>query len=518
MPNRPLIAAVLFAAAFSPLASAAPRTLPQVSPALSDRQAADLALRQLEGRTELGLENVRQDLTLRSVTRDSLGQVHVRFNQRIRGIPVYGGQVIAHLRADGSLRDITDALSITAGLPALRPSITPGIALRGAMADFAQGTSETPFVDLVLFETFDGDMELTYQVKLVDIESDTPAEHMYFISAVDGEIVFDFDNLHTRAAEGDGRSLYSGTVDLTTDSVAAGYQMIDPSRGDNVITNMGNSTAGDGAVFTDTDNHWGTGLAADAASAAVDAHFGGIMTWDFFKERLGRSGIAGNGKGSLGRVHYGNNYNNAYWSDSCFCMTYGDGDGRTLTALVAIDVVGHEMSHGVTSTTSGLMYSWEAGGLNEGFSDIMGTAVEFYADEQGYNTTPDYLIGEDLYTPGTPGDALRYMDEPSKDGRSIDHASKMRLWTDPHYSSGVPNNAFYLAAHGGTNKTSGQKVNNPIGVDKAAAIFYSANANYLTTRSRFSDARDATERAATELYGATEAATISAAWAAVGVN
>ncbi|OEV10382.1 peptidase, partial [Streptomyces nanshensis] len=123
-------------------------------------------------------------------------------------------------------------------------------------------------------------------------------------------------------------------------------------------------------------------------------------------------GIAGDGKGALSRVHYGDNYVNAFWDDSCFCMTYGDGQGNK-NPLTSLDVAAHEMSHGVTSTTANLEYAGESGGLNEATSDIFAAAVEFHADSP--DDVPDYLVGEkiDINGDGTP---LRWMDEPSKDG------------------------------------------------------------------------------------------------------
>src|SRR5690606_16433350 len=129
----------------------------------------------------------------------------------------------------------------------------------------------------------------------------------------------------------------------------------------------------------------------------------------------GRHGIANDGLGAVSRVHYGRNYANAFWRDSCFCMTFGDGDnGVSILPLVALDVAAHEMSHGVTSRTAGLVYSGESGGLNEATSDIFGTLVEFYVGDD--ENPGDYLLAENIY-PNNPGDiALRYMFKPSLDG------------------------------------------------------------------------------------------------------
>ena len=130
-----------------------------------------------------------------------------------------------------------------------------------------------------------------------------------------------------------------------------------------------------------------------APEAAVDAAYGAANTWDFYKNTFGRNGIRNNGVAAYSRVHYGVNYENAFWDDSCFCMTYGDG-GSTFNPLVSLDVAGHEMSHGVTSNTAGLIYSGESGGLNEATSDIFGTMVEFTANNA--SDPGDYYIGEEI--------------------------------------------------------------------------------------------------------------------------
>lgn len=280
-------------------------------------------------------------------------------------------------------------------------------------------------------------------------------------------------------------------------------------------------------LFTDADNHWGTGATADRATAAVDAQYGTNETWDYYKNIHGRTGIANDGKGSYNRVHYGSSYNNAFWDDSCFCMTYGDGDGTTFGPLVALDVAGHEMSHGVTSRTANLTYSGESGGLNEATSDIMGTLVEWYAA----NATDkgDYLIGERIVKSGFGKAALRFMDKPSTDGSSADCWSASVGNLDVHYSSGVANHFAYLLAEGSGSKTiNGVTYNSPtcnsstvtgIGRDKLGKIWYRGLTVYMTSSTNYAGARTATLKAATDLYGASSAeyAAVAAAWSAVSV-
>lgn len=486
---------------------------------LTDNEAIVASYRHVANvASEFGFTDVNRELSPLRVQRDSLGQIHVRLDQVERGIPVFGGQMIVHMDSTGRLLSMTDGLTPVAAVPNIKATLRPGEALRVAQAAFARGVV-TPDLDLVWFEDMDGDVHLAYSVRMSDLDNNEPASHQYMIDARTGSIVFDWDDLHTGAAQGTGNSYYSGEVEITTNQTLAGaYEMVDPDRGNSTTTNLRNTTSGNGDTFTDADNVWGTGVAAEPTTLGVDAHYGAAVTVDLYRSAYDRDGIRDDGKGALSRVHYGVGYNNAFWDDSCFCMTYGDGDGRTFDPFESLDVAGHEQSHGVTSNTSGLVYYGDAGGMNEGFSDIMGTMVEFYAAEHGADTTGDYYIGEDIYTPAIPGDALRYMDNPTKDGYSIDNASKMRAWTNPHYSSGVPNNVFYLASEGGRNKTSGKTVTNPIGRDKVGAIFYRAVAFYMTPRSSFSDQRKATEKAATDLYTQSEATLMGTAWDACGVK
>jgi Zn-dependent metalloprotease len=301
--------------------------------------------------------------------------------------------------------------------------------------------------------------------------------------------------------------------------------MIDPVRGGNSTYNGPATSA---PLFTDADNVWGNGSVSNAQTAAVDAHFGIAKTWDYYKSTFNRSGIANDGKGARSFVHDGA-YVNASWSDSCFCMRYGDGDGTTYLPLVELDIAGHEMSHGVTSRTAGLTYRGESGGLNEATSDIMGTNVEFYAANAG--DPADYVIGEEIfrnYNPAT--NFIRRMDRPSADGASLDCYNRRAKSVDVHYSSGIANHFFYLLSEGTGAKTINGIAHNSttcngttltgIGRDAAQQIWYRALTVYMTSSTVYAGARTATISAATDLYGAASPQTnaVKAAWSGVSVN
>jgi Zn-dependent metalloprotease len=345
-----------------------------------------------------------------------------------------------------------------------------------------------------------------------------------FVDAHSGEVLEQWEGIETSAAAGTGRGFFNGTVALTTDLNGGAYALRDPSRGNQYTTDMNNGTTGNGTLFSDADNAWGDGTLANRQTVAVDAQYGTASTWDYYREIHGRNGIANDGRGSFNRVHYSSGYNNAFWSDSCFCMTYGDGNGTTFNPFDSLDVAGHEMSHGVTSRTAGLIYNGESGGLNEATSDIFGTAVEFFAANS--NDAPDYLIGERLYKSGN--GALRYMYRPSKDGSSADCWAKNLRRLDVHFSSGPANHFFYLLAEGSgvgpyTDGTGATTCNGATvtGIGRAAAekIWYRALTVYMTSRTNYAGARTATLAAARDLDASGGwANAVAEAWSAVNVN
>ncbi|WP_224242178.1 M4 family metallopeptidase [Hyalangium gracile] len=322
---------------------------------------------------------------------------------------------------------------------------------------------------------------------------------------------------------GDDTSLYSGKVDLSTKQNADGtYSLEDGTRGKGVVTQDANNKERPTSTtpFKDANNTWGEAGDDARTKAAVDAHYGAQMTYDFYKDILGRDSLDGKGEKLVSNVHISKNYVNAFWDGTQ--MNYGDGNGRDAGPLTTLDIAGHEITHGLTERTAGLIYSGESGGLNEAFSDIMGTGVEWYASQKNQAVKFDFAVGEDAWTPtnGDPNDALRYMNDPTADGYSVDHYKNYPKQTEVHGSSGIANNAFYLLSQGGTNRTSGQEVKDGVGMEKSLKIFGRALTTYMTPRTTFAQARDATIKAATDLYGAnsTEVAKVKEAWSAVGVE
>jgi len=513
----------------------------------------DAALDSLMSKREsIGLDK-RHGFSLKNSHTDDLGQTHARFQQTFNGVKVWGGMVIAHTDVDGAELEVTNAAE--AGIDiAVAPTFGDSDALNLAHRDLQPkgGYVTAPTAELVIFpETMEISKQPgkpTEQLNAIDIEHrvlrhilawhvhaevenpvDGNAHTDYLIDAHGGAILKKWDSLQTGRAVGTGASQYSGSVQIETNDLGTGsFELRDTTRG----TNGGNYTAdralavGNATIFVDADNQWGDGVnfiktnpttGPNGQTAAVDAHYGLMKTWDYYRFVHNRNGIDGIGTQTFNRVHSADpntptniNYDNAFWSESCFCMTYGDGSFTVspngFTTLTAVDVAGHEMSHGVTSRTSNLIYANESGGLNESNSDIHGTMVEFYLKGGSGSTIGDtggnYTIGEQLNAI-----PLRYMYKPSKDGSSADawFAGVGKL--DVHFSSGPMNRAFYFMARGAL-ATAGDFFTPylpsgmiGIGNDKSARIWYRAMTAYLTPGSNYIAARTASVRAAGDLYG-----------------
>ena len=546
------------------------------------------AVRLLEGqREELGLSSLHT-FKVAGSTQEASGQSHVRMQQLYRGVRVWGGDAILHAEIDGRTLPMTDALhrgieldpTPTLAVPEILALAHQNLASKGSYSADPhtelvilplQTRVPIPGLDHVASNAIDfmkrtDGFVLAYHVHL-ELEDPLagPIRMDYLIHAHTGQILQTWDTLHTTGATGTGKSQYSGNVTFQTNTTASGFELRDTTRGNttvkggvgNVVTDMANGEDAPtsyilGTVFTDADNAWGDGgnylpgnltTSANGQTAAVDAAFGVGKTWDFYKKVLGRNGIDNLGTSTILRVHYRptanpNGYNNAFWDDTCFCMTFGDGSfattGTNFTTLTSLDVAGHEMSHGVCATAvpgGGLTYSGESGGLNEANSDIFGTMVEFYARggvTGGYTDGTDsigttggnWTIGEQLATK-----PLRYMYKPSLDGASADAWSTSVGSLNVHYSSGPMNRAFYFLSQGSSSLSSADAYTAylpsgmvGLGNDKAARIWYRALTTYLTPSSDYLAARQASVRSATDLFGSLSTAYVAVQNAFHGIN
>ncbi|MEU2069869.1 M4 family metallopeptidase [Streptomyces anulatus] len=474
---------------------------------------------------ELGLGSTEK-LVVRDVVQDRDGTTHTRYERTLGGLPVLGGDLVVKASAAGATEGVSKASKATSaqlkavGLTAdVAPAAAEKQALGAAKAEGskAKKASEAPRKVVWLGS---GSPQLAYETVVGGLQHDgTPNELHVVTDAASGEKLYEWQAVHN----GTGNTQYNGQVTLGT---APSYTLTDTTRGNHKTYNLNRGSSGTGTLFSGPDDIWGDGTPQNAETAGADAHYGAAETWDYYKNVHGRSGIRGDGVGAYSRVHYGNNYVNAFWQDSCFCMTYGDGSGN-VKPLTSLDVAAHEMTHGLTSVTAKLVYSGESGGLNEATSDIFAAGVEFYSNTA--QDPGDYMVGEkiDINGDGTP---LRYMDKPSKDGASKDAWYSGIGNVDVHYSSGPANHWFYLLSEGSGAKTvNGVNYDSPtsdglpvtgIGRDKALQIWFKALTTKFTSTTNYAAARTGTLAVASELYGATspEYAAVAHAWAGINVG
>ena len=326
---------------------------------------------------------------VRDVVLDADGSEHVRYARTYRGLPVLGGDMVVHSRDGGRFSGVSKTQR--SALTLSTRAATSSAQARAAALKAFEGTVEGVSDPVLAVTTRTAAPKLVWTVVVTGTDrAGGPSELREVLDAADVSLVETEQGIETAkppsgggtttTAAATGNTLYLGAVPLTTTLASGTYSLKDATRGGATTSDLLGRTSGTGTLVTSTTPTFGDGTNGNRASAAADAAYGVAQTWDYFKTTFGRNGIANDGKGAPSRVHYGRAYNNAFWSDSCFCMTFGDGDGVQFNPLVSLDVAGHEMTHGVTSRSANLTYSGESGGLNEATSDIFGTMVEFAAN------------------------------------------------------------------------------------------------------------------------------------------
>ncbi|GGZ58593.1 peptidase M4 [Streptomyces subrutilus] len=467
-----------------------------------------------------------EKLVVRDVVKDADGTTHTTYERTYDGLPVLGGDLTVHAKG-GVTKSVTKAtnheIKVTDTTASVTPSAAESQAVSAAGAEGGKDAKASKGARKVIWAA-EGAPVLAYETVVGGLQHDgTPSELHVVTNAKTGAKITEWQAIET----GTGNTMYSGTVTLGTTQSGSTYTLTDAARGGHKTYNLNRATSGTGTLFSGPDDIWGNGLPANLETAAADAHYGAAATWDYYKNVHGRNGLRNDGVAPYSRVHYGNAYINAFWDDSCFCMTYGDGAGNT-KPLTSTDVAAHEMTHGLTSVTGNMTYSGEPGGLNEATSDIMAAAVEFYDNNPA--DVGDYLVGEKININGD-GTPLRYMDKPSKDGSSKDAWYSGLGGIDVHYSSGPANHWYYLASEGsGAKVVNGVSYDSPtsdglpvtaIGRDAASKIWFRAlTVGYFKSTTNYADARVQTLKAAADLYGqgSTVYNNVANAWAAINVG
>jgi Zn-dependent metalloprotease len=491
----------------------------------------------------LGLSK-NSKLVRQHTTTDHSGFTHERVQQYYKNIKVeYGTYNV--LSKNGQLTSISgEKYDIAADLT-IQPALTEKAALQNALQyvgarsykwqiaeeeawlkvqENNAAATYFPTGELVICKVFlngkrgmDNETALAYKF---DIYAHEPLSRAYiYVDAQNGRII------HTDAiikhATGTAATRYSGSRNIHTEKLDTTHRLRDYSRGAGIETyNLRNTTSYGSAVdFFDKDNNWTEAEFNNSLNdnAALDAHWGATMTYDYFRNVHGRNSFDGKGKIIKNYVHYSRNYPNAFWNGSV--MTYGDGgnvNGVVVQPFVTLDIVAHEIGHAVCDNTARLVYSYESGALNEGFSDIWAATIEHHTDP----SKKTWLLGEETNV------TFRSMSNPKAYQQPDTYLGQ--FWYigtadngGVHINSSVLNHWFYILSIGktGVNDHGDAYTVNGISIQKAAQIAYRTESTYLTANSRYADMRKFSIQAAIDLYGAnsTEATQTANAWYAVGV-
>ncbi|MFK7807993.1 MAG: M4 family metallopeptidase [Saprospiraceae bacterium] len=490
----------------------------------------------------LGLTENQSWVNYRTET-DQLGMTHSRYQLHYDGIPVEGAELLLH-EADGRIKHFNGRWPEVM-TPETSVNITAEEAIAKALEyipsekyTWDDAASEEllkkvhndptatayPQPELVLFNNefpvTRGEFKAAYKMTVTAYEPQTRSE--VYIDASTGALVDRLELHHHISTPGEAETKYHGLRPIITDSLPNGqFRLFDETRGPGVHTlNLENNDNINAAVeFFDDDNYWNN-VNANQNEAATDAHFSAEMTYDFYHEHLGHSSVDGNNQMQMiSLVHFGDNILNAFFYGS-WC-TLGYGNGSSVTPLTSLDVVSHEFTHGVTDNTADLRYRNESGALNESFSDIFGTAVEFWAE----GSDGDYLIGEDFHA--NPGEQFRDMSNPNAEDHPDTYLGNDWEFSAAdnggvHTNSGVQNHWFYLLTEGGSGTNDNGDAFNvePVGMDTSTLIAYRNLKFYLVRLSQYEDARVGALTAAEDLYGPCSYAAIQTenAWQAVGVG
>ncbi|HNW89828.1 MAG TPA: M4 family metallopeptidase [Bacteroidales bacterium] len=466
---------------------------------------------------------------LTGTEKDDLGFTHYRYRQTQHGIPVHEAVFIVHVFNDkiqsfngtvysdisiNNAYNISDETALSNALAYINASEYKWqkSSEESWLKEFTNDPDATFFpkaIKEIIYSEQDNAFRVAYNF---DIYASKPVSRQnIYVDAQSGKIIKSLETLHKTDVSGTAATKYSGNRIITTDSMSpAAFRLRENGRGDGIITyNMQQQTDYASAVdFTDADNHWNN-VNAQLDEAATDAHWATEMTYDYYLINHSRNSLDNNGFALYSYIHYDQAYGNAFWNG--LCMTYGDGENNN--PFCALDICAHEMTHGLDEYTANLDYADESGAMNEGFSDVFGTAVEFYAKPAQANWTCGENIGiviRNLQDPNLSGNPDTYL------GDYWDFAQEV------HANSTVLSHWYYLICQGGsgTNDNNDAYSVTGIGMDKASDIAFRMLTVYLTNTSDYMDSRFYAIISASDLYGfcSPEVASVTNAMYAVGIG
>ena len=513
----------------------------------------------------LNMNNPRQEWTAKAVEKDNSNRWNITINQVFSGVPVKDGHlnIVAVEGSSGEPEwhgaymdqpqvDTKPKLHSQHALKAVEKMVKEAKEARKAKHDKEdKDKSQKALKNLIVGENNGwstsqleihpadgpGHRKLTYHVSMADFSGGEPMQVEAWVDQ-EGNVIEFFENLQTANINGQGRTLYQGTQGL---GFGSNFFKVDAGFGGFVLNDevlrIGTYRQSGGTVYQNFSGNtiFGNFATSNINSSSADVHWSTVQTNSYMFYILARNWVNGSGGprkyagvDGLGTLitainHVGTNYNNAYWDGEK--INVGDGDGSRFSPLASLDVIGHEWFHGVTQFNGrgGLTYMNESGAANESFSDIFGCMTErYWQGEPGGIFGTTWQVGEKCFTPGTGGDALRYMYRPTFDGVSRDYYPARYVGTGDnggvHFNSGIQNNAFWLLATGGSHRVTGA-MSGGIGADKATRIFYKYLTAYALPNDNFHFVRVYTIYAAGVLYGfgSNEYNRTIEAWNKVGV-
>lgn len=520
-----------------------------------------------ENESLFNCEDIADKLKIEKKEEDDLGYTHVLLSQTIEDLPIENKSVMLHFNDEGEVINVTaDVETDIDSLTQLgNKNITTSAAVEIAenQFDYDELAYEPPVERVAYIKN--GEAYDTFKVNIKFYKPEITNCDVY-IEATSGKVLKKDDRIrYDGSVSGTGIALDGTTKKLNMYEENGEYELKDVTRNtkssdDTDDDDWGNwfpwfpwgsqldsegyftqdgdeqsfssqsygsdSSSVDNSILTYSANNRevepgsivtneSASISDDSKKAAVSAHYYADVVYDFYNNLFDRKSLDNKGMNLVSTVHYGNKYNNAFWDGSQ--MVYGDGDGKQFSAFSGdLDVVGHEMTHGLTSCTADLNYQGQSGALNESMSDVMGVLIQTYdkynvkdGGDWKFNSS-DWVVGDEIYTPGVDGDALRSLKDPTLYNQPDNMDNYYNTSSDNggvHTNSGIPNKAAYLVAK-------------KIGNEKTARIYYRGLTNYMTKTTNFKGARDALMQAASDLYGAnsSETTAISDAFESVGVE
>ena len=461
---------------------------------------------------------VTDELKNKGTSRDDTGDTFVTYAQTIKGIEVEGCRLVVHFDETGGITSVSGKMLEDREITTLGDGlITEQQAIDAAKGQFEFTSLDSEPTAEKLIVTANKKNYVAYKVNIAFKDPEFVNSDVY-VEAYSGQVIKTESNIrYDGPAAGTGVDVQGVTRSLNLVLENAKYLMHDEQRagmGGIWTCDSGHKTEIDIPPVSNTTNVFNT----ENYKASVSAHFFAGKVVDFYSALFHRNSLDGNGMAVKSYTHFGVDYDNAFWSGAE--MVYGDGDGVDFTYLSGdLDIVGHEMTHGVIEHTADLYYHHQPGALNESFADVFGVMIETYVKygvasggSWQFNAA-DWVIGDAIVTPAIPGDALRSLADPEL-YHQPDHMSEYGYYADTeagdyggvHINSGIPNRAAFLVAQN-------------IGMEKTARIYYRALSYYVNMYANFQMARFCLNQAAKDLYGesSAEAAAIDSAFAAVGV-